>query len=62
MLSAFFKKLIDIFSKKPQYLVPGSMKPHFVGFMLHKGPRFKGNNVPGGTQMPAKKKAKKKKR
>jgi len=53
---------IDFSLKKPQYLVPSDVNTHFVAFTLQKGPPFKGNNVPGGTQMPAKKKAKKKKR
>src|SRR5712692_7246899 len=56
----FFKKLIDIFSKKPQYLVPGSMKPHFVGFMLHKGPRFKGNMFQEELRCQRRKKQKRK--
>jgi hypothetical protein len=56
-----FKKLIDILFKKPQYLVASSVKPHFIGFTLHKGPQFKGNQCSRRNSDASEEKSKKEK-
>jgi hypothetical protein len=62
METSHTKNSVDNETNSPQYLVVESLLLLPLGTISNQGPPFKGKIVHGGTFMPAKKKAAKKKK